>query len=635
MTDLSVADEDIDQEADRIIRESLDLDKPVSFFLYAGAGSGKTRSLVGAINHVLTKSGRRLSLSRQKIGVITYTNAACDEIKHRLEYDPRVEVSTIHAFAWSLIEGRTEDIRAWVTSELTRRVAELSETVAGTKNRATKTYQERIRSLESKQRRLEQLPSVEKFIYSPTGDNRTRDALNHSEVISMVSQFLSRKPALQRLLVSRFPILLVDESQDTNKHLMEALLAVQAANSADFCLGLIGDTMQRIYTDGKSDLGRGLEGWALPKKVMNHRSAHRVIRLINRVRDDADKQQQVARKDKPEGFVRLFAFSNGVDKDRAEALVAARMASITGDEDWKREGRLFKTLTLEHHMAAARFGFARMFEPIYNADRLQTSLLEGTSAPLRFFGREILPAVKALQEGDRFALAAVVRNSSPLLDAKRLKGMAEDQMDQLGQALKGTQELARLFENNRDPSFREVLDVVAKNGLFAVPDALAPFVTPDQSEAQFDFGDFPAEFDAFDSEETLAWREMLDSRFWQIDPYDRYVSGLSPFGTHQGVKGLEFPRVMVVMSDEEARGFLFSYDKLFGLKEKSPADLKKEAEGEETGIDRTRRLFYVTASRAEESLALVCYTDSPARLTSSLVAQGWFDEQEVELPELD
>jgi len=39
-----------------------------------------------------------------------------------------------------------------------------------------------------------------------------------------------------------------------------------------------------------------------------------------------------------------------------------------------------------------------------------------------------------------------------------------------------------------------------------------------------------------------------------------------------------------------------------------------------------------TASRAEESLALVCYTDSPARLTSSLVAQGWFEEEEVELP---
>lgn len=632
MDDLETADEDIDIEADRVIRESLSLDKPVSFFLYAGAGSGKTRSLVGAIRHVLTHSGRRLSLSRQRIGVITYTNVACDEIKHRLEYDPRVEVSTIHAFAWSMVEGRTEDIRGWVRSELTGRIGELSRAIAESKNTATKIYQDRVRSLESKKRRLDQLETVKKFVYSPTGDNRTRDALNHSEVISMVSHFLVEKPALQRLLVSRFPILLVDESQDTNKHLMDALLAVQAANSADFCLGLIGDTMQRIYTDGKSDLGRGLEGWALPKKVMNHRSAHRVIRLINRVRADADKQQQIGRKDKTEGFVRLFAFSNGVDKERAENLVAVRMAEVTKDEDWDRDGRLFKTLTLEHHMAAVRFGFARMFEPLYKADRLQTSLLEGTSGPLRFFANEILPAVKAIRAGDRFALAAVVRNSSPLLDPKQLKSTAGNQMDRLGGALKATEMLGKIFEDNADPSFRDVLEVVAKTGLFAVPDALSPFVRPDKADVRFDFGDMPAEFDAFESEETLAWREMLESPFWQIDAYDRYVSGRSPFGTHQGVKGLEFPRVMVVISDEEARGFLFSYDKLFGLKEKSATDLKREAEGEETGIDRTRRLFYVTCSRAQESLAIVCYTDNPPALAASVVSRGWFEIEEVEVP---
>ena len=70
---------------------------------------------------------------------------------------------------------------------------------------------------------------------------------------------------------------------------------------------------------------------------------------------------------------------------------------------------------------------------------------------------------------------------------------------------------------------------------------------------------------------------MLATPFGQIEAYDRYVSGRSPFGTHQGVKGLEFPRVMVVISDDEARGFLFNYDKLFGLKEKSAADLKREA----------------------------------------------------------
>jgi uncharacterized protein YbbC (DUF1343 family) len=38
----------------------------------------------------------------QRVGVITFTNAASDEIKSRLAFDPLIDVSTIHSFAWSL-----------------------------------------------------------------------------------------------------------------------------------------------------------------------------------------------------------------------------------------------------------------------------------------------------------------------------------------------------------------------------------------------------------------------------------------------------------------------------------------------------------------------------------------------------
>ncbi|MGR3701315.1 MAG: UvrD-helicase domain-containing protein [Paracoccaceae bacterium] len=628
MSNVKIAPADFDAEADSIIRESLDLDKPVSFFLYAGAGSGKTRSLVGAITTVLASSGRRLSLARQKIGVITYTNVACDEIRHRLKFDPRVDVSTIHAFAWSLIEGRTEDIRAWVLQSLEASIFELKEQIAKTKNTKTQTYQDRVRSLDSKTRRLDGIASVNKFIYSPTGDNRSRDALNHSEVISIVAEYLVKKPALQQLLISRYPILLVDESQDTNKGLMEALLKVQASNSKEFCLGLIGDTMQRIYLDGKSDLGIGMQGWALPRKVMNHRSDLRIIELVNRVRADADGQVQVGREGRAEGFVRLFAFANDVDKQAAESKVANLMADITGDTAWCADGRQFKTLTLEHHMAATRFGFHAMFEPLYASKRLQTGLLDGSSAPLRFFGKQILPTIKAMLANDNYAATSVVREFSPLLDKKNLKNAGEDQVHSLRIAQKACEELLLVFNGRKAPSFFDVLGVVAKSGLFVVPDALAPFIASDDLEVDFDFGDSIDEFES-EASDNQAWRKMLATPFWQIEAYDHYVSGLSPFGTHQGVKGLEFPRVMVVISDEEARGFLFSYDKLFGLKPPSANDLKREAEGEDTAVARTRRLFYVTCSRAEKSLAIVCYTDDPNALVSSVINRGWFDLSEA------
>jgi DNA helicase-2/ATP-dependent DNA helicase PcrA len=107
------------------------------------------------------------------------------------------------------------------------------------------------------------------------------------------------------------------------------------------------------------------------------------------------------------------------------------------------------------------------------------------------------------------------------------------------------------------------------------------------------------------------------------------VTGASPFDTHQGIKGREFPRVMVVIDDEEARGFLFSYEKLFRVKEKSSTDIKNEEQGLETTIDRTRRLFYVTCSRAKKSLVIVDYTGDPAKVGSRVFAAGWFGENEI------
>ena len=122
---------------------------------------------------------------------------------------------------------------------------------------------------------------------------------------------------------------------------------------------------------------------------------------------------------------------------------------------------------------------------------------------------------------------------------------------------------------------------------------------------------------------------FLNTRFSQILNYTSYINGQSPFFTHQGVKGLEFPRVMAIIDDSEMRVFLFSYDKLFGIKSKTTTDINNEREGKETGIDRTRRLFYVICSRAEESLAIVAYTDNPTGLKEGLSGKGWFNDDEI------
>lgn len=84
------------------------------------------------------------------------------------------------------------------------------------------------------------------------------------------------------------------------------------------------------------------------------------------------------------------------------------------------------------------------------------------------------------------------------------------------------------------------------------------------------------------------------------------------------------------MDDSDARGFLFSYEKLLGAKSETATDRKNRAEGKETGADRTRRLLYVTCTRAQKSLALVAYTNAPDQLEAAVIKQGWFEDGEIE-----
>jgi len=620
----ALEDDLVDAAVDETISQCLDLTAPRSFFLYAGAGSGKTRSLVSAIRDLCDRQGRNLSLTGKKVAIMTYTNAACDEIVQRLEFDPRVDVSTIHAFAWSMIRGYDADIRTWLDANLLAEIAELEEKQA--KGRAGKAAIERAASIESKTRRREGLREIVRFIYSPTGDNRTRDSLNHAEVIAMTAAFLNEKPGLRRLLIARYPILLIDESQDTARRLMDALLDVQAAFPEEFCLGLFGDTMQRIYADGKVGLAEAIpENWARPVKVMNHRCPRRVVTLINKIRADDDGQEQKWRSDAPEGLVRLFIAAETVpNKAKVEAVAAMKMVELTGDEGWQPGEGNIKTLALEHMMSARRFGFEQFFGPLYAYEPMRTGLLDGTGRGIGFFTREILPLAMALAAGDRFAIAASVRQTSPLLDRQRLADAGEKQHEELARAKAACEGLQTLLLAENPPSLRAVLRYVAETNIFEIPEILQPFVP----EAPADAAAAEPEDDA--NTEAGAWRRALDAPFPEIEKYDCYVRGVSQFDTHQGVKGREFPRVMVVISDEEARGFLFSYDKLIGTKAKSKTDHENEAAGNDTSIARTRRLFYVTCSRAEESLAIVYYSDNPGAARAALIDRGWFGEDEIE-----
>jgi len=168
----------------------------------------------------------------------------------------------------------------------------------------------------------------------------------------------------------------------------------------------------------------------------------------------------------------------------------------------------------------------------------------------------------------------------------------------------------------------QILQCVAEHKLLEIPDSLQTNASGAIQKAASSTSDEDDQEDR-QTERALAIEAFLGAPFSQIEPMAEYLSGKAHFDTHQGVKGLEFERVMVIMDDKEARGFLFKYEDLFGGK----------GEGDKT-VESTKRLFYVTASRAKESLALVAYASSPERVQNFVLKEGWFsaDELVLELP---
>lgn len=617
-----------EENVNQIMLECLNLEAPKSFFLFAGAGSGKTRSLVEVLKKFKSKHAPKLRLAGQRVAVITYTNAACDEIQSRLDHEAIFAVSTIHSFAWSLIKPYTEDIRKVIHAKLEADLSELR--TAQAKGRPdTKAAIERERKIESKTKRLANIKSVKKFSYDPNGENLERDSLNHSEVISLTADFLSNKPLMRNILVGSYPILLIDESQDTNKELINAFFDVQRQHSDKFSLGLFGDTMQRIYNDGEESLGRNIpQDWKQPAKTINYRCPERVIRLINKIREDVpdNGQQQSSPENSSEGFVRMFIVQNSdqIDKNALEAQVKLQMAEITGDSGWNDGTLPVKTLCLEHKMAARRGGFYNFFSSLEQIKSSYTGLLNGKMRGIPFFTEQIIPLVSAQQANDKFEVARILRKHSPLLASKALES---DPDTMISKARNATDKLGKLWEEG-EPTLLEIVNEVHRSNLLLLPvelDVIASISSKDEAAPDKD----EDEKEDKSSEKVLAWETALQSKYNELVAYTNYISDSSDFGTHQGIKGRQFPRVLVVLDDEEAGGWLWSYEKLLGAKPPTATDFKNKQEGKPTAIDRTRRLFYVTCSRAEKSLAVVDYTHNPQQVRQTVTKNGWFENSEI------
>lgn len=621
-------------------------DLPKSFFLFAGAGSGKTRTLVEVLRRVTGVVGHdaggkyaaRLRSRGQSVRVITYTKNATSVITGRLGENYLTTVSTIHAFCWELIKGYDEDIKeallARNASKLAKAKTKAKEKVRGETDKDREKYAEIEAAGDS-------LRLIDAFRYHPDKNTYGAGALAHDEVLDVAAWLICERPTLQRILADRHPLILIDESQDTMQSVLDALLVLSKIHSGYVTLGLLGDHRQQIYFHGHDDLPSQVPpDWARPALKMNHRSQRRIVELVNTIWNaNVEGRTQLrtgvpqhSRTEKNGGTVRIFVgdtTTGSAEKIRAEAKCATTMANETGDIAWREATRSYKTLALEHKLAAMRGNFFAAYSamdlldkeaaaPKSNGERTGPTMVRPLLGPLC----ELAECVQPDQSLDEFAAMDVLRRHGVFA---KLSVNDSDRRVELANIHNAVMKAgAAMFKS--ESTVRDVLQPILAGAVFET-DARLVQAFHDTSPPP----DAPKSRTKEAKEDRLkrGWYSLFNTPWHEVARYRSYLGGETELATHQVVKGSEFTHVMVVMDDGAAGGEWFSYDKLFGAMELSQADLNNIDGGKQTIIDKTLRLLYVTCSRAEESLALVLWSANPELALDAIHRSGWFAIGEV------
>ncbi len=586
------------------------------------------------------------------------------------------------------MEAATSNLRAAGAKAPTRKKPEASEEALRKAEVAAKKAEVAVkkaeRDLEVLREKLGKLGKVNRFTYSPdSGFGGNPSQLNHEQVMKTATELLRTKVGLQKILVARFPRLLVDECQDTRAGVLRVLVEMES-RFPNFAIGLIGDLRQRIYLDGLPQMTQLFEGghWKRPELRANRRSGPRIVHLINQIwnagvhgqgPEVSLADQEAIFGEKP-GIVRLFV-GTGLEQVRREEWVKRRMAELTGDSKWcspvapqqahppnaevtftppnPRDRTL--TLVLEHRLAAQRGGFLDVWDALHPKKVKGTEQDQGWPGYLRIIND--LQRVRSFWEsttpGSGARLMAMLREVSPLLQPTNLLARGSGgQLAALSGLREGMGELKGMFTAGTDPTLGELVRCVARFEVLPLSDTCLEWAKEQEEGAvvaeepigeEDETAGSPAQVEG-EPEETsaakagrrlLVMRELAKCRWSTVERATAYFAGDVGLATQQGIKGSEAARVLAVLDDEMAAGNLFKFGKFFEVDELSKSDRENIAAGKDDGVARTRRLLYVVASRAAESLAIVLWTQDPAKARRTALDKGWFDKGEIEDIPLD
>jgi DNA helicase II / ATP-dependent DNA helicase PcrA len=308
--------------------------------ILAGAGTGKTR----VISHRVAYAAATGAIDPQRTLVVTFTEKAAAEMKHRLMQLrlPEVQASTFHAAArrqlayyWPLVHDRP--LPEVLDSKL-RIIAPLARQLPGgyrftpAKDLADEIEWAKVRRQTPSTYAPEREPPVPADVFTSLWRRYEQakaraDRIDFEDMLTLAVELYEADADALALVHRRYRWFSVDEYQDTNR-LQEDLLRLWLGDRRDLCV--VGDPDQTIYTftGASSDYLTGFTDRYPDARVVrlsrNYRSTPQVIALANRLIPGRELRSTAADGPMPE----LVPHADG---DAEGAAVVERIRALLAD----------------------------------------------------------------------------------------------------------------------------------------------------------------------------------------------------------------------------------------------------------------------------------------------------------------
>ena len=248
-----------------------------ALLIIAGPGTGKTRTLVHRMAHLVEDCG----VDPQQCLAITFTRRAAGEMRSRLRSltraASRMNVTTFHGFGMRLVREHHSALGL----HRSLRIAEPGERLEIAREITGLSSRESRRLLEDVDRAQRGSGSTPKGMHRAYRERLwDHDLLDFNDLIALPVELLEGDPGLREHYRRRFPWVSVDEYQDVDA-LQYRLLRLLVAEDGNLCA--IGDPDQAIYGFRGADVGfflRFREDFAHAETVRlqrNYRSSPTIV----------------------------------------------------------------------------------------------------------------------------------------------------------------------------------------------------------------------------------------------------------------------------------------------------------------------------------------------------------------------